>query len=315
MAADNRNNSHISNYELMETIRKYEAIYNTSGEYHKAGKMLKKDAWAAVADELNLDIAEVQNRYGNIRTVFSRYLKKIRREQAGGVGPGTSRLGDDISIKEGFEYLRWLIPHIRPRNTTGEQEPQESDDGEDPGMWSGDKFIEAGGHPASSRGDVSINMHRLSHVPSASHLTLRASTLPRRSFHAGTSLQFKRHVRPKAAKRPWLAVNGGARKARIEDSRGSGNNGSSNDDDEDMMFCMSLVPKMRRLPEKFKTSAQLRILQVVCDFEGSGSDALPSQLPTQTTVVFPTQAGSWQPPIVALPQPGQTPDTQPTSQQ
>ncbi|XP_038060216.1 uncharacterized protein LOC119731210 [Patiria miniata] len=300
MAADNRNNSHVSNYELMETIRKYEAIYNSTGEYHKNGKMLKKDAWAAVADELNIDIAEAQNRYGNIRTVFSRYLKTIRRQQTGGGGPGTYRLGEDVPIKDGFEYLRWLIAHIKPRNCVGEQEPLESDEGEDTATWSGVLITDGFEDSVSGHAEGNSIIQAMSLAPSPSHAAPRAT---KRTFHSSPS-SMKKYVKSKA-KRPMLAAVNSPRRVADE------NRGSSNTHDEDMMFCMSLVPKMRRLPERYKTAAQLRILQVVCDFESA--DSVPmSQLSAQTAVVFPSQGGTWQPQGVAITQGS---DTQPSSLQ
>ena len=82
-----------------------------------------------------------------------------------------------------------------------------------------------------------------------------------------------------AGKRPWSAVEKeGIDSAlrhtikNMNDTCKANDVGSSvNKIDEDMMFCLSLVPKMRRVSERLKTAAQLRILQVFSDFEMSGS--------------------------------------------
>lgn len=52
----------------------------------------------------------MERRYNSIRTNFGRYRKSI--EAATGSGR------DSVVLRDEFEHLRWLIPHIRQRKTT-----------------------------------------------------------------------------------------------------------------------------------------------------------------------------------------------------
>ena len=97
----------INNDELMETIRKYPAIYEKStNDYHDNRK--KKNAWNAVEKLLGTEPGAAQKRYSTIRTRFSKYLKDLKLP---------SGSGNEIVLKPQFEGLRWLISHIRPRPT------------------------------------------------------------------------------------------------------------------------------------------------------------------------------------------------------
>ena len=62
---------------------------------------------------MGVDVAEAQKRYNSIRTSFSKYLRKQRAAKVTGTGRN-----DLPEIKEEFEYLRWLITHIKHRSTT-----------------------------------------------------------------------------------------------------------------------------------------------------------------------------------------------------
>ena len=100
-----------SNQELMTAIRKYEGIYNKSCLDYKS-PFYKRKAWLAIANELHSDVTTVHTRYNNIRTSFSRYLKSIRYFR-GGLDSSSS----GIAIKPKYEFLRWLIVHIKHRKS------------------------------------------------------------------------------------------------------------------------------------------------------------------------------------------------------
>lgn len=93
----------VKNKALMDTIRIYRAIYDKSCPDYK-NQRIKQNAWQAVAEALELDVASVQKRYNTIRTNFSKYIKNIK----GKSGSGRA----DIEIRPDLEHLRWLITHI-----------------------------------------------------------------------------------------------------------------------------------------------------------------------------------------------------------
>ena len=98
-----------SNKQLMNTIRKYPAIYDKSCSDYK-NQRVKSNAWLAVSKSLGMDVLLVQKQYNTIRSNFSRYLKDLKGKSGCGRG--------DIEIRPDLEYLRWLITHIKHRQTS-----------------------------------------------------------------------------------------------------------------------------------------------------------------------------------------------------
>lgn len=95
--------------EFMDIIRKYRAIWNRDcWEFRHQNK--KADAWQKVADEMALDVSDVNRKYETIRSKFSRYLKEIKESAASG-----SCL-DDIVFDNKWSYLKWLAPFIKNRD-------------------------------------------------------------------------------------------------------------------------------------------------------------------------------------------------------
>ena len=60
---------------------------------------------------LQSNITASKQRYENIRTLFSRYLKRIK--------PPSGSDSDQVVLDQRYEHLRWLITFIRTRSTTG----------------------------------------------------------------------------------------------------------------------------------------------------------------------------------------------------
>ena len=66
-----------SNRMLMDEIRKYGAMYDKSCHEYK-DQRVKRNCWQAVANTLKIDVASAQQRYSNIRTNFSKYIKSLK---------------------------------------------------------------------------------------------------------------------------------------------------------------------------------------------------------------------------------------------
>ena len=69
----------LSNRVLMDIIRRYQAIYDKSCRKYK-DQRVKRNSRQAVANTLRIDAA--QQRYNNIRTNFSKYIKSRRESLA-----------------------------------------------------------------------------------------------------------------------------------------------------------------------------------------------------------------------------------------
>ena len=64
----------VDNETLMACIQNYRCIYEKAcNDYRVPHK--KRNAWKEIAEKLRLSVEEVQKRYNNIRTVFSKYVK------------------------------------------------------------------------------------------------------------------------------------------------------------------------------------------------------------------------------------------------
>ena len=73
----------------------------------------KNNAWKEISKKLGIEKTEVKTRYSNIRTKFSKYIKK-RRSLTSGFGRCDMPL-----IRDELEHPRWLLPHITHRQSIG----------------------------------------------------------------------------------------------------------------------------------------------------------------------------------------------------
>ena len=93
----------------MDCIRNYSVLYDKGNKDYK-DQRIKKNAQLRVKTKLGIDIIEAQTRYKNIRTGFSKYIKRLRRTSGAG-------RNDIPKIRQDYEYLRWLIKHIKHRDS------------------------------------------------------------------------------------------------------------------------------------------------------------------------------------------------------
>ncbi|XP_033116645.1 uncharacterized protein LOC117116669 [Anneissia japonica] len=98
--------------KLMETVQLYRCLYDKHVAAYKHGKREKKNAWEAVAKEMELSVEECQRLYNVRRTAFARHLKKVRSTVRSGVGRD-----DLLPIAAEWQHMRWLICHIAHRKT------------------------------------------------------------------------------------------------------------------------------------------------------------------------------------------------------
>ena len=95
---------------LIEIIKEFPSIYNRSSAQFR-DKNIKTNAWKEIAslhDES--DVNTCKQRYENIRTTFSRYLKKCKLPSGSG--------SDVVVLEPKYEHLRWLCSFIKSRSTS-----------------------------------------------------------------------------------------------------------------------------------------------------------------------------------------------------
>ena len=109
---------------FMDIVKEFPCIYNRGSVQFK-DRNVKMNAWRRIGklvmandnvemaneETLQLHITASKQRYENIRTLLSRYLKKIKPPSGSG--------SDQVIIDQRYEHLRWLITFIRTRSTTG----------------------------------------------------------------------------------------------------------------------------------------------------------------------------------------------------
>ena len=108
--ADLAGSTEVANETLMNCIRNYKVIYDKSSKGYKLPQQ-KKNAWKEISTNLGISVEEAQTRYKSIRTNFSKYVKRIKCTRS---GSGRSDLPE---LKEDYEHLRWIITHIKQRES------------------------------------------------------------------------------------------------------------------------------------------------------------------------------------------------------
>ena len=99
----------VSDYQLMEEIRKYAPIYDKKCKGFQ-DRRVKANCWKKIAEILGMTVEEAERRYKTMRTAFSRYLSRI----SGKSGSGINEVGP---VDPKYEHMRWLMPFIKSRQS------------------------------------------------------------------------------------------------------------------------------------------------------------------------------------------------------
>ena len=262
-----------------------------------------------------MDVSSAQQRYNTIRTNFSKYIKNLKGKSGSG--------RDDVEIRKDYEYLRWLISHIKHRQTRANMKRladspisvgssdetvcliKESDDGlnEDDEHSS----YENTGTQSGFQQEMVAIVDDDKSVPND-----RASTSDEREVSTATDSDASKKLNKpgqcptrKGGKRPWSKQNGAefgfenevvkTMKQLNSVLQGGDQKRPGKEEDEDTLFCLSLVAKFKRIPLKYRSSLQLAVLKAFNDMElaidkGSGM-VQPPVLPHQFAPLVPQ--GQW----------------------
>ena len=87
---------------VMEEVARFECVYHRNSKDFK-DKHKKANCWNKIGQKFNLSAGEAEARFRNIRTVYGRYLKRLKTLPSGS--------GRDAVPRE-FQNLQWLNPHI-----------------------------------------------------------------------------------------------------------------------------------------------------------------------------------------------------------
>ena len=87
---------------VMEEVARFECVYHRNSKDFK-DKHKKANCWNKIGQKFNLSAGEAEAKFPNTRTVYGRYLKRLKTLPSGS--------GRDAVPRE-FQNLQWLNPHI-----------------------------------------------------------------------------------------------------------------------------------------------------------------------------------------------------------
>ncbi|XP_067947141.1 inactive protein tyrosine kinase pTKL-like [Watersipora subatra] len=232
--------------ELLSIIQEYPAIYNKSSQCFRNQRLIL-NAWNQVADRMKSSVAMCQKCYRSFRTRIGRYVRAR-------AGPSGSGLKDIICEDSEYEQYRWLFTHIKQRGVVTSAQSESSAPSP---ILSPDPSSASSPVPSSapSPGPSSAPSPAPSPVsPSA------PSTVPSSGPVAKPKYTSSR-------KRPWSKASKLESEADEIDKQILKALEKPEEEDEDKLFAMSIVPKLRRLKGRVKSRAQLDILRILDDAE------------------------------------------------
>ncbi|XP_068722407.1 uncharacterized protein [Montipora capricornis] len=269
----------VTNEEFMEEVARYECVYNRNSKDFK-DKNKKANSWGKIGGKFNLSAAEAEVKFRNIRTAYGSYLKRLKTIPSGS--------GRDAVPRE-FQNLEWLNPHIahRPSSTnlrstspgTVESSSLPANDNEDD--FSAEVVDESGESTTVSPTNDSIETEspELEEVNESNRV------------NGETTGGCSNGKTPKSTRsmRAWSRSNGNAGaevdKAIMNTANsiadhlkqiGSKRKQTEDLEDEDSLFCRSLVPRLKRLPSQRRAFLRLEIEQLLYQTEFTGSRTQPN---------------------------------------
>ena len=273
--------ANVYNEEFMEEVARYECVYHRNSKDFK-DKNKKANSWQKIGEKFNLSAREAEVKFRNIRTAYGRYLKRLKTIPSGS--------GRDAVPRE-FQNLEWLNPHIghRPSSTNVRSKS--------PGT------VESSSSPASDNEDdfhaevvdeseESITISTSNDSTEAESPELEEVNESNR-VNVETTGECSNGKTPKSSRgmRAWSRSNGNAGaevdKAIMNTANSIANHlkqigakkkQTEEPDDEDSLFCRSLVPRLKRLPSQRRAFVRLQIEQLLYQTEFTGSRTQPNFL-------------------------------------
>jgi len=270
----------VSNEEFMEEVARYECVYHRNSKDFK-DKNKKANSWKKIGEKFNLSAAEAEVKFRNIRTAYGRYLKRLKTVPSGS--------GRDAVPRE-FQNLEWLNPHIAhrpsstnlrsksPVGTVESSSSPRSDNEDDFGAEVSDESEES---VSLSTTDDSIQ------TESPEFEDVNGSN----RVNKETTGECSNGKTPKSSRgmRAWSAngKNSGADvdKAIMSTANsiaehlkqiGAKRKQTEEPEDEDSLFCRSLVPRLKRLPSQSRAFIRLQIEHLLYQTEFTGPQTQPN---------------------------------------
>ena len=263
--------SSVDDEMLMNHIQNYRVIYDKTCKGYK-NRTTKRNAWEEVAKKFSMSVDECQRRYNTIRTRYSKYLKQHRAARKTGTGR------DDVpKIRKEYEYLRWLTVHIKHREGTSNYKMEhEADSDADEAQRS------------SSKDDVDCDDQSVGDDQSDSTFTTSTDDMllsmydtetvkkkmPRKSHSPDYSVRKKNKLTNAEIDQQLLHTMSQINQA-IKHENATKSGIGDDDDDEDKLFCLSLVKQLKNMNPQEKSQVKIDILKAFCPPMIQGSSHYP----------------------------------------
>jgi hypothetical protein len=283
---------------FMAEIQKHECLYNKfSREYRN--RELRNECWQKVAEKFEMSPMAAEKKFRNIRTAYGRWLRKRRANP--------SRNGQDF-IPFAFENCEWLGVHIIHRDSTLSNETtcsravdSGSEDDDSPVTMSNMEFLHFGDYNDSispSNDNKDTSQHETTHavetkstVPqermeiqtrhSNEAVTIDLTTNQGRLLGTGNSKQLISYNEKSNNTQVECSTTQSLIQTRDFPSEQIPNNSTilpvcqlkrkySELEDEDDLYCRSLVPRLKRLTPEAKAYVRIQLEQLLYHAEYSG---------------------------------------------
>ena len=279
MAASNANNTST----FMEEIQRYECLYNKFSKDYK-NRRTRENAWETIGQKFGLTAEEAEKKYKNIRTSYTRYLKKVKSVPSGSGRDAVPKTGE-------FANLQWLDQHISHRKSASNWSNHDSDE-EEASQLQEDVQMNNSSSSTQSHENIDDTEQGSADSPASSESRPRSSSnqSPTNANEVAEVVNPKKPTASalKTTKRSWAAANRqkGSTKEDIDLAmmqiaqellqEPSEKTPSVDDDDEEMLFARSFAKRLKKLPERAKAFVRIQLEQIMFQAEFAPAQQYPA---------------------------------------
>ena len=276
MAAGNSNNTS----SFMEEIQRYECLYNKFSKDYK-NRRSRENAWEAIGQKFGLSAEEAEKKYKNIRTSYTRHLKKVKSVPSGSGRDAVPKTGE-------FANLQWLDQHISHRKSASNWSNHESDE-EEASQLQEDDNMNNSSSSTQSHDNIDDTEQDSTDSPASSESRPTSSQSSTNSNEVAVVVNPKKSTAStlKTPKRPWAAAN--RRKGNTKEDvdlamiqiaekllQEPSEKTPSVDDDEEMLFARSFAKRLKKLPERAKGFVRIQLEQIMFQAEFAPAQQYPA---------------------------------------
>ena len=197
MAAGNSNNTST----FMEEIQRYDCLYKKILKDYK-NRRTRENAWETIGQKFGLTAEEAEKKYKNIRTSYTRHLKKVKSVPSGSGRDAVPKTGE-------FANLQWLDQHISHRKSASNWSNLESNE-EEASQFQEDDNMNNSSSSTQSHDNIDDTEQDSTDSLASSESRLTSSQSSTNAIEAAMVVNPKKSTASalKTPKRPWAASMG-----------------------------------------------------------------------------------------------------------